>query len=85
VIGANTGPIGRNGGILFAGAAKDEQNQRPAGRISWRASFSVWIATAYEHTETKTAKKIGGGFVATMVLSVMMLIKQGVGATLLDA
>jgi len=36
----------------------------------------------YEHTETKIAKGVGNGFVATIVLSVIMLIKQGVGATL---
>jgi len=39
----------------------------------------------YEHTETEIAKGIGNGFVATIVLSVIMLIKQGVGATVLDA
>jgi len=39
----------------------------------------------YEHTETKIARGIGSGFVATIVRSVIMLIKQGVGATLLDA
>jgi len=32
-------------------------------------------------TETKIAKGIGRGCVATMALSVIMLIKQGVGAT----
>jgi len=39
----------------------------------------------YEHTETKIARGIGSGFVATIVRSVIMLIKQGVGATLLGA
>jgi len=39
----------------------------------------------YEHTETKIARGIGSGFVAAIVRSVIMLIKQGVGATLLGA